>query len=101
MKLVNLLLGSWTGVVMLFLYLPIVILIVYSFNKSRLNVNWTGFTFQWYQKMANDEPLMEAVKTSLIIAAIVTVLSVVLGTTGAWLLHRFRFPLPRVLATLI
>lgn len=101
MKLVNLLLGSWTGVVMLFLYVPIVILIVFSFNKSRLNVNWTGFTFEWYRKMANDGPLMDALKMSLLIAVITTVLSVILGTTGAWLLHRFRYPLPRVLATLI
>jgi spermidine/putrescine transport system permease protein len=101
MKLVNLLLGSWTGVVMLFLYVPIAILVVFSFNKSRYSVNWTGFTFDWYHKMAADESLMEALRTSLVIAAITTVLSVILGTLGAWLLHRYRSPMPRVLATLI
>jgi spermidine/putrescine transport system permease protein len=101
MKLVQVLLGSWTGVVMLFLYLPIVILIVYSFNDSRLNVRWSGFTLDWYSKMAADTVLIQSVKTSVIIALITTGLSVILGTLGAWLLYRYRFPLPRALATMI
>jgi len=101
MKLVNLLLGSWTTVIMVFLYLPIVILIVYSFNTSRSNIHWEGFTFDWYHKMWHDTPLIDSVKVSLIIASIVTVLSVVLGTLGAWLLYRYRFPFPRLTNTLI
>ena len=47
MRLVNMLLGSWTGFVLLFLYLPIVLLIVYSFNDSKYSVVWEGFTFKW------------------------------------------------------
>jgi ABC-type spermidine/putrescine transport system permease subunit II len=45
---VNLALGSWAGVVFLFLYLPIAILVLYSFNRSRLNIIWEGFTLHWY-----------------------------------------------------
>lgn len=104
MKLVNLLLGSWTTAIMLFLYLPILILIVYSFNNSKLNVRWQGFTFDWYRRLFTDpknRPLIEALYKSLTIAVVVTVCSVVLGTIGAWLLYRYRFPLPRVTSTLI
>ncbi len=104
MKLVNLLLGSWTSVVMLFLYLPIIVLIVYSFNVSRLNVRWEGFTLAWYTRLFTDPknaPLIESLKMSLKIAVVVTVLSVILGTIGAWLLYRYRFPLPRLMSTLI
>lgn len=104
MKLVNLLLGSWTAVVLLFLYLPIAILILFSFNKSRLNIHWEGFTVEWYGKLFTDPrngPLITALNNSLIIASIVTVFSVLLGTLGAWLLYRYRFPVPRVTNTLI
>jgi spermidine/putrescine transport system permease protein len=101
LKLMNVLLGSWTGVVFAFLYLPIVLLVVYSFNASRLNVRWEGFTLEWYRKLAADSVLVTALKNSLIIASATTVLSVVLGTVGAWLLYRYRFPLRRLLNTLI
>jgi spermidine/putrescine transport system permease protein len=101
MNLVHALLGSWTGLVMLFLYLPIAILVIYSFNDSKLNVQWSGFTFEWYRRITADAVLMASLKNSLIIALVTTVLSVILGTLGAWLLYRYRFPLPRALATLI
>ena len=101
LKLMNLLLGGWTGVVFAFLYIPIVLLVVFSFNDSQLNLNWEGFTTRWYVAMAEDAPLMEALRNSVIIAAITTALSVLLGTIGAWLLHRYCYPLRRVLNTLI
>jgi spermidine/putrescine transport system permease protein len=101
MALVNWLCGGWTALVFVFLYLPILLLIVYSFNKSDLNIVWTGFTFEWYEKLWHNETLIDALKNSLIIASITTVLSVILGTIGAWLLYRYRFPLLRALSTLI
>jgi spermidine/putrescine transport system permease protein len=101
LKLMNFLLGSWTGIVFAFLYLPIVLLVVYSFNDSQLNIRWEGFTFDWYRALAEDSVLIGAMQNSLIIAAATTVLSVIIGTAGAWLLHRYRFPLRRVLNTLI
>lgn len=110
-KLSNLLLGGWSGLVLLYLYLPILLLIVYSFNNSRLSVVWEGFTFQWYRQLyaefvahLGDErrsPLIESLGNSVIIASITTVLSVALGTAGAWLLHRYKFPALRSLTTLI
>ena len=84
-------LRTWTAGVLAFLYLPILVLVVYSFNASRLNILWEGFTWKWYGELWSHAPLMEAAKNSLIVASLTTVLSVVLGTLGAWLLHRHRF----------
>jgi spermidine/putrescine transport system permease protein len=94
-------LGAWTALVLVFLYLPIAVLLVYSFNRSRLNVIWEGFTFRWYIELWQNGPLLTALENSLVIAAIVTILSLVLGTTGAWLLYRYRFWGHRVIHALV
>lgn len=94
----NQLLGVWTAVVVAFLYAPIVVMVVYSFNDSRLNLRWQGFTWRWYGELMADRPLLEALENSLIVA---TVLSVVLGTAGAWLLHRYRYPGSALIRTLV
>jgi spermidine/putrescine transport system permease protein len=94
-------LGAWTIVVFLFLYLPILVLVVYSFNASRLNVVWEGFTLDWYGRLWDDTRIVRALKNSLLVAGCTTVLSVVLGTVGAWLLHRYRYRFGRTLQTLI
>lgn len=84
-------LGLWTIAVFAFLYLPVLVLVVYSFNTSRLNILWEGFTWQWYRQIWSHAPLMVALQNSLVVAAISTVVSVVLGTLGGWVLHRYRF----------
>jgi len=101
LKLMNLLLGSWTAIVFAFLYIPILLLIVFSFNNSQLNLHWEGFTFDWYRELAEDEVLIDALKNTLIIAAITTVISVIIGTIGAWLLYRYRYPGRKLVNTLI
>ena len=101
MPLVTLLCAGWSGLVFLFLYIPIILLVVYSFNASELSFIWGGFSFEWYGKLWHNAPLLDATKNGLIIAAITTVLSVVLGTIGAWLLYRYKFPALRALSTLI
>ena len=85
LRALNLFLGSWTAAVFVFLYVPIALLIAYSFNTSRLNVQWEGFTLDWYRHLADDEVLIGSFKNSLIIASATTVLSVIIGTIGAWL----------------
>ena len=100
MKLVQRLLGAWTGVVMLFFYLPIAVLVLFSFNESRLNIVWTGFTLEWYTSLWSDTVLVRALKNSLIVAVFTTAISLVLGTAGAWLLHRYRYRAASVLETL-
>lgn len=101
MKLINWLLGGWSGVVFLFLYLPMIPLVVYSFNASRGGVKWGGFTFQWYTNLIHDHTLQSAMTNSLLIAVIVTVFSTVLGTLGAWMLYRYTFPWTRAIGTLV
>lgn len=84
-------LAGWTVAVFGFLYLPILVLVAYSFNTSRLNIVWDGFTFRWYGELFQHTPLIRALKNSLGIAAASTAASVVIGTVGAWLLHRHRY----------
>jgi spermidine/putrescine transport system permease protein len=94
-------LRAWTILVFLSLYLPIGVLVAYSFNASRLNIRWTGFTLRWYGELARNAPLLEALEHSLIVAVPTTAVSVLLGTVGAWLLHRYRFRGARAIQTLL
>jgi spermidine/putrescine transport system permease protein len=76
----------------LFLYLPLVVLIVMSFNDSKRTTRWQGFTLDWYAAVFRDAELVQALVNSLTIAAFSTAISVVLGTLAALALWRFRFP---------
>jgi spermidine/putrescine transport system permease protein len=100
MKLVTRLLGVWTGFVLLFFYLPIAVLVLFSFNQSKLNIVWTGFTLDWYTSLWHDTVLVRALQNSLIVAVFTTLISLVLGTAGAWLLYRYRYRASSVLETL-
>ncbi len=82
----------WLAGVGLFLYLPLGALVAFSFNDSRRNIVWRGFTLDWYGKTLSDEGLMGAFGNSLTIAAVATAISLVLGTLAAVALWRFRFP---------
>lgn len=79
-------------VVFVLLYAPILTLIAFSFNDSRRNIVWQGFTFKYYAVAWNDESLREAFFNSLSIAVMCTVVATVLGAMTALLLWRFRFP---------
>ena len=72
-----------------FLYLPMLLLIVYSFNASRLVTVWAGFSTKWYGELFQDEQLIEAVMTSLEIGISAATAAVVLGTMAAFILNRF------------
>lgn len=101
MNQVRRLFGVWTGVVFAFFYLPIAILIIFSFNESKLNIIWTGFTLEWYTSLWQDRGLVRTLQNSLIVATATTFLAVVLGTAGGWLLFRFRYRYSTVLETLV
>lgn len=93
--------GTWTALVFLFLYLPIALLVVFSFNDSRLGIQWTGFSTRWYAELFGNSSLWHAAKNSVLVGASATLLAVVIGTTAAWLLHRYRFPARRLIGLLI
>ncbi|MEE8270613.1 MAG: ABC transporter permease [Alphaproteobacteria bacterium] len=77
---------------LLFLYAPIVTLVAFSFNDSRRNIVWRGFTLKYYDRALNNDGLIQAFGNSLTIALVSTLVSVVLGAMVALLLWRFRFP---------
>jgi len=82
----------WLAAVGIFLYAPLVALMVFSFNDSRRNIVWQDFTLKYYEKALNNASLIEAFVNSLTIAAVSTFLSLILGAMAALALWRFRFP---------
>ena len=76
----------------IFLYAPIVTLVAFSFNDSRRNIVWRGFTLKYYEQALGNSELIEAFVNSLTIALLSTAISTVLGALTALLLWRFRFP---------
>ena len=82
----------WLAGVGIFLYAPLIALVVFSFNDSRRNIVWQGFTLKYYEKALNNASLIEAFVNSLTIAAVSTFLSLILGALAALALWRFRFP---------
>jgi len=81
-------LGAWTVVFFIFLYLPIVVLIFYSFNANRMVMNWGGFGFDWYLKAFQNDDIQNAVWNSLIVATVATVFATAIATIGALVLAR-------------
>ncbi len=83
---------SWLAIGMfVFLYLPIIILIVYSFNDNRFASVWTGFSTRWYTEVFNDESVRNAFRVSMWVAFWSTVISTILGTLTAIAMERFKF----------
>ena len=81
------------GLVYLFLYVPILAVVAFSFNSGEQISVWQGFTFGWYAKLFENAALWRAVRNSLIVAGIATCIATVIGTTAALAIerHRFRF----------
>ncbi|OGT57151.1 MAG: putrescine ABC transporter permease PotI [Gammaproteobacteria bacterium RIFCSPHIGHO2_12_FULL_63_22] len=73
-----------------FLYLPILILVVFSFNESRLATTWSGFTFKWYVELFKDDSMLSAAWISLKIAFFSATAAVMLGTLAAMVMTRFK-----------
>jgi spermidine/putrescine transport system permease protein len=74
-----------------FLLAPIVVLVVFSFSASRFSAVWGGFTVDWYLQLASNERVLEALRNSLLVATVATLLAAGLGTLGAVALARLRF----------
>ena len=93
--------GGWTALVFAFLYLPIVLLVVFSFNQTKSGFHWEGFTLKWYHELFHNQVLLQAFGNSLLIGLASTALATVLGTLGAWMLYRYRFSIHRTLEAFI
>ena len=83
----------WLAAGLVFLYVPIALLMAYSFNDSRLVTVWTGFSFRWYGELLENERILESAWLSLAIAATSATIALVLGTLAALTMTRAgRFP---------
>ena len=81
---------AYVGLIMAFLYAPIVMLILYSFNNSKSRAKWGGFTLKWYRELFADEAIMAALGTTLSIGLLAAVISTILGTVGAIALFQMK-----------
>lgn len=84
-----------------FLYAPIVVVIVYSFNAARFGAAWTGFTLQWYHALWENSLALAAARSTLVLGAASTAISTVLGTLLAFGMSRYRFPGRQLFARLL
>jgi spermidine/putrescine transport system substrate-binding protein/spermidine/putrescine transport system permease protein len=90
-----------TGLVYVFLYAPIIVLVILSFNSSRFSTIWTGFTWRWYALAWQDGALISSLRISLIVAFTTTLLATVIGTAAAIALARYRIKFKRATEALI
>ncbi|MEI7514287.1 MAG: ABC transporter permease subunit [Betaproteobacteria bacterium] len=80
----------WLTTIFLFLYLPLLFMVVFSFNSTRQDAVFTGFSWRWYEALARDTKIVEGFWLSLQIAGVTGMLSAVLGTLSAYVLVRYH-----------
>lgn len=89
-----------TFMVLAFMYLPMLSLIVQSFNESKYGGKWMGFSLKWYQALFHDKAVIDATLNTLWVAFMATIVSVILGTGAAWALNRFQSRMQQINYTL-
>lgn len=87
----NMILGLHTGIVYAFIYVPIIILIIFSFNSERISAVWTGFTTDWYIRVFNDADLIQSLINSLVIGLVSTLIATIIGTMVALGMNKKKF----------
>ena len=90
----------FTALVFLFLYAPILLLIVFSFNKGNSNIVWSGFSLDWYKKLFSDRLIMQSVYTTLLVSLLATAISTAAGTFAAIGFYSLRRRSRSVLTTI-
>ena len=83
--------GFYLGLIFFLMYVPVAVVVVFSYNESRLPVSFTGFSLKWYTELFRDAALMEALKNSLVLAVSSCLVSAVIGTLGAVGLSRIHW----------
>lgn len=89
-RLENFIKKFYLFIIFLFLYTPIITLMIFSFNKSKTMGKWTGFTFDWYKELFNNDRLMSALYYTLIIAIIASIIATIVGTISAISIHKMK-----------
>lgn len=90
----------YTTLIFIFLYAPIIVLIVFSFNNSKSRSVWTGFSLRWYENLFNDDTILEALWTSIEVAVLAAIFSTIIGTAAAVGLKHMNKGIRSVMLTL-
>jgi spermidine/putrescine transport system permease protein len=77
-------------IIFLFLYAPIVVLVVYSFNESKSRGHWGGFTLKWYRELLRDREIAAALYNTLMIAILSSIIATIIGTAAAIGIHNMK-----------
>lgn len=83
--------GIYLGLVLLFIYLPIVLVVIYSFNESKTTAMWKGFSLRWYRELFRDTAILEALQHSLELGVLSCLAAAVVGTIGAVGLMKVKY----------
>jgi spermidine/putrescine transport system permease protein len=89
--------AAYVGAVYLFLYVPMAVVMVYSFNEAKYTTEWHGFTLKWYAKLLQNSQLIDAAGHSLTVAVLSSIIATAIGTVAAVAFYRYRFPGRKVL----
>jgi spermidine/putrescine transport system permease protein len=92
---------GFMGLVLTLIYIPILVLVVNSFNASKYGIKWGGFTFKWYEKFWNNEGLMGAALNSLTVSIVAASMATIIGTLAAVALHRYQFKGKAILSSMV
>lgn len=82
------------------IYVPIILTVVYSFNASRISSVWDGFSLKWYESLFSNRSMGEALKNSIVLAVLSCLAAVVIGTTGALGMHRWKNKVNQVISNI-
>ena len=82
-KWVSLFKNSYLGLMLLFLYAPILVLTVFSFSNSKSRATWGGFTFKWYERLFHDPEILSALYTTVMVAVLASLIATIVGTLAA------------------
>ena len=88
----------YTFLIFSFLYAPIIVLIVFSFNSSKSRAHWTGFTFKWYAEMFKDQQIMTSLYYTVTIALTASIVATIIGTIAAIGIHNMK-KMPKAIMT--
>lgn len=92
---------TYACLIYLFLYLPIFVVIAFSFNTSKMNIVFEGFTFEWYSKMFDNTELMQSLCNTAVVALVSTVACIILGTICAVGMYKYEFKLKKTVNNLL
>lgn len=91
----------YLAILLLVMYLPVIVVVIYSFNSSKISTVWGGVSLIWYEKLFQNSVLLDTLKNSLILGVVSCGISAVIGTVGAVGMVRSRFRLQRVLENVV